>query len=72
MVSWMRIITVVAAAALAAGGFPSAGAAETKPTEADCYAVTTLAIPEAAFLEVGGLEWLPDGRLAVASRRGEI
>jgi glucose/arabinose dehydrogenase len=72
MVSWMRIITVVAAAALVAGGLPSANAAETKPTEADFYAVTTLAIPEAAFLEVGGLEWLPDGRLAVASRRGEI
>ncbi|MFM9146727.1 MAG: hypothetical protein ACKORI_01165, partial [Verrucomicrobiota bacterium] len=40
--------------------------------QADFYAVTTLAIPEQAFLEVGALEWLPDGRLAVASRRGEI
>ena len=72
MVNWMRIVTVVVAAALVAGGLPSANAAETKPTEADFYAVTTLAVPEAAFLEVGGLEWLPDGRLAVASRRGEI
>ena len=72
MVTWMRIITVVAAATLLAGGVPSAGGAEAKPTEADFYAATTLAIPDEAFLEVGALEWVPDGRLAVASRRGEI
>ena len=41
-------------------------------TEADCYAIRALAIPEEAYLEVGALEWIPDGRLAVASRRGEI
>lgn len=70
MVTWMRIITVVAAATLLAGGVPSAGGAEAKPTEADFYAATTLAIPDEAFLEVGALEWVPDGRLAVASRRG--
>jgi glucose/arabinose dehydrogenase len=72
MVNRTSIIEMMAAAALAAGGFPPAGAAEPKPTEADFYAVTTLTIPDEAFLEVGALEWLPDGRLAVASRRGEI
>jgi glucose/arabinose dehydrogenase len=41
-------------------------------TEADCYAIHALDIPEDAYLEVGALEWIPDGRLAVASRRGEI
>ena len=55
MVTWMRIITVVAAATLLAGGVPSAGGAEAKPTEADFYAATTLAIPDEAFLEVGAL-----------------
>ncbi len=72
MVNCMKIITAVIAAALVAGRVPSAGGAEVKPAEADFYAVTTLTIPEEAFLEVGALEWLPDGRMAVASRRGEI
>jgi hypothetical protein len=72
MVNCMKIITAVTAAALVAGRVPSAGGAEVKPAEADFYAVTTLTIPEEAFLEVGALEWLPDGRMAVASRRGEI
>ncbi len=36
------------------------------------YKITTLPIPEDAYLEVGALEMLPDGQLAVASRRGEI
>lgn len=72
MVRWTRIAAVAAAVVLAAGGMTPGEAAEPKPTEADCYAVTTLALPDQAFLEVGALEWLPDGRLAVASRRGEI
>lgn len=42
------------------------------PTEADFYPVRTFEIPEEAFLEVGALEWIPDGHLAVATRRGEI
>jgi hypothetical protein len=43
-----------------------------KPQDKDFYAIEAVAIPAEAFLEVGALEWLPDGRLAVASRRGEI
>jgi len=77
MVRSMRIVALLAAAVLAAGDMRAGRAAESmpatsQPTEADFYAVTTLAIPDEAFLEVGALEWLPDGRLAVASRRGEI
>ena len=43
-----------------------------KPTEADFYRIEQLKIPPDAFLEVGALEWLPDNKIAVASRRGEI
>ena len=43
-----------------------------KPTEADFYKIEQVKIPPDAFLEVGALEWLPDNKIAVASRRGEI
>ena len=42
------------------------------PTEADYYKLTTLPIPPGVVLEAGGLELLPNGRLAVSSRRGDI
>lgn len=42
------------------------------PKEEDYYRLTSLPIPQGAVLEVGGLEMLPDGRLAASSRRGEI
>ena len=42
------------------------------PTENDYYHLTTLPIPEGVVLEVGGLETLPDGRLGVATRRGDV
>ncbi len=41
-------------------------------TENDYYRLLTVPIPEGVVLEVGGLETLPDGRLAVATRRGEV
>ena len=43
-----------------------------RPTEADFYAIAPLEIPRGEVIEVGALEAIPDGRLAVASRRGEI
>lgn len=49
--------------------------AQTKPTskkEQDYYEIKTLPIPKEIFLEVGGLATMPDGRLAVSTRRGEI
>ncbi|MBA2113968.1 hypothetical protein HOV93_11210 [Planctomycetes bacterium FF15] len=36
------------------------------------YQITPLPIPEGVVLEVGAMEMMPDGKLAVASRRGEI
>lgn len=36
------------------------------------YTVDHLAPPEGAVLEVGGMDWLSDGRLAVSTRRGQV
>jgi azurin/glucose/arabinose dehydrogenase len=41
-------------------------------SEADYYEITSLPIPEDIVLEVGGMASLPDGRLAVSTRRGEV
>ena len=41
-------------------------------SENDYYRMSSVPIPENIVLEVGGLETLPDGRLAVATRRGEV
>jgi hypothetical protein len=59
---------------LALASTAAARAAETaaKPIEKDFYAIDAVEIPAGAILEVGALEWTPDGRLAVATRRGEI
>jgi glucose/arabinose dehydrogenase len=45
---------------------------EKNPTEEDFYPIVQLPIPPDAYLEVGGLEWMPDDKLAVSSRRGDI
>jgi len=42
------------------------------PTESDYYRIVPLPIPKGVSLEVGALQLMPDGRLAVATRRGEI
>ncbi len=42
------------------------------PTEADYYPITTFEIPEGVVLEAGAFQLLPDGKLAVSSRRGEV
>ncbi len=41
-------------------------------TEADFYQLKTLPIPANIELEVGGMATIPDGRLAVSTRRGEV
>ena len=42
------------------------------PVEEDYYRIREIPIPADAYLEVGGLEMMPDGQLAVSSRRGDI
>ena len=40
--------------------------------ESDFYRITTFPIPAGIVLEVGSMELLPDGRVAMGTRRGEI
>ena len=42
------------------------------PTEDDYYPLLRYEFPKGEVLEVGALEFMPDGRLAVGTRRGEI
>lgn len=46
--------------------------AQDAPTEADYYPITEFEIPEGVVLEAGGFQLMPDGKMAVCSRRGEI
>jgi hypothetical protein len=64
--------SLILAAALASGGFSMADDVPLANAEADAYAIEQVTLPPDVVLEVGGLEWLPDDRLAVATRRGEI
>ena len=47
-------------------------AAQRPMTEDDYYRIVTLPVPEGVSLEVGGMAVLPDGRLGVSTRRGEV
>ncbi len=42
------------------------------PKESDFYAITQIPTPEGAVIEGGAIELLPDGRLAVCTRRGQV
>ncbi|MDQ2664734.1 MAG: plastocyanin/azurin family copper-binding protein [Gemmatimonadota bacterium] len=68
------VITIALAAGLSASAAAQGSNADSAraPSENDYYRLTTLPIPEGVVLEVGGLETLPDGRLGVATRRGEV
>ncbi len=42
------------------------------PKQSDYYKTTLIPAPEGASIEGGGIELLPDGRVAVCTRRGQI
>jgi cytochrome c551/c552 len=42
------------------------------PAEDDYYRIVTLPAPEGVLLEVGGVTSLPDGRIALCTRRGDV
>ncbi|MCP3916010.1 MAG: DUF1080 domain-containing protein [bacterium] len=42
------------------------------PSEADFYAVDYLPTPQDEVIEVGGMDFLSDGRLVVSTRRGQV
>lgn len=59
--------------ALLLAGCMSAGAfAQDGPTENDYYKIVKVPIPEGIVLEVGGLVTLPNGDIAVSTRRGDV
>ena len=43
-----------------------------QPVETDYWSVEHLPNPEGEILEVGGMDFLPDGRLVVSTRRGQL
>lgn len=43
-----------------------------QPKESDYYKIITIPTPENILLEVGGMTTLPDGRLALTTRRGDV
>lgn len=51
---------------------PLAPALAADPIESDYYRIITLPIPKEITLEAGGIELMPDNRLAVCTRRGDI
>jgi len=63
------LLPALAGTALAQRQF---GPSQTSVNESEYYRMSTIPIPEGIVLEVGGLETLPDGRLGVATRRGDV
>jgi len=43
-----------------------------KETEEDYYPLIKIPVPAGIVLEAGGIELMPDGKVAVSTRRGEI
>ncbi len=42
------------------------------PKEDDYYHIATIPVPEDILLEVGGVATMPDGRIALSTRRGDV
>jgi azurin/glucose/arabinose dehydrogenase len=74
-VSGLRFGGIVLGLLLLAGGATvqaQDGEATDDVSESDYYRLISLPVPEDVTLEVGGMTRLPDGRLGVATRRGDI
>ncbi|MBL9131931.1 MAG: hypothetical protein JNG86_12065 [Verrucomicrobiaceae bacterium] len=52
--------------------FGSALCLAADPVESDYYKITTFDTPKETALEVGSIDLLPDGKLVLGTRRGEI
>src|SRR5205814_2727244 len=46
--------------------------AQSKESEEDYYPLIKIPVPPGVVLEAGGIELMPDGKVAVSTRRGEI
>jgi hypothetical protein len=68
-----RLPSVLLFLAFALSGFTAAHAdSRSAHREGRWYQLETIPIPAHISLEVGGMEFMPDGRLMIATRRGEI
>lgn len=65
----MRIFAIIAAGAALLFSSP---AADLAARENEYYKMTTLPTPEGLVLEAGALQWMPNGQLALSTRRGDI
>ena len=57
---------------LFAGLMMAAMLVQAAPKQDDYYKFTRVPLPEGVVLEAGGIAMLPDGKLVVSSRRGDI
>ncbi len=67
----IRSIIATAAIVLSGAGI-AIGQTSAIQSEKDFYSLKTINIPEDIRLEVGGIAVMPDGRVGVSTRRGEI
>src|SRR5579864_764272 len=67
-----RCLTIVASASCLLMASAMASAQQSKPVESDYYQIIKIPVPSDIVLECGGMEWMPDGKLAVSTRRGDI
>jgi glucose/arabinose dehydrogenase len=63
---------VFAACAISFAAHSVRAQAHKLPSEDDYYRILPYKIPDGVVLEPGAIEFMPDGRMAVSSRRGEI
>ena len=70
MTSTIRIVWMLLSAALVATS-PLQAATPSSP-ESEYYPIVTIPIPQGIALEAGGMQFLPNGQLAVCTRFGEI
>lgn len=70
----MRFFTYLAVSVFMLASLSTAWAADPpKPaTEDDFYKLIPFDIPEPLMLEIGGIQQMPDGKIAVSTRRGDI
>lgn len=68
----LLLLSLLALAIVPAGAQPGPGGTPQSTFEDRYYRIVTVPIPEGVVLEVGGMATLPGGRLAVATRRGEV
>ncbi len=53
-------------------GSPVVIAADLSTRENEYYKIITIPIPDGLVLEAGALQWMPNGQLAISTRRGDI